>query len=106
MEEFLVGPTSLTFVQGDVAAAAKAIRDSAKANAALVVKGGVLGGNVLSPADITALADLPSREELLAKFAGALQAPLSKTARLLQAVPAKFAYGLNALIEKQEQAAA
>jgi len=106
LEEFLVGPTSLTFVQGDVAAAAKAIRDSAKANAALVVKGGVLGGNVLSPADITALADLPSREELLAKFAGALQAPLSKTARLLQAVPAKFAYGLNALIEKQEQAAA
>lgn len=106
LEEYLVGPTGLTFVKGDVAAAAKAIRDSAKALPALVVKGGVLGGNALSAADVTALADLPSREELLAQLAGALQAPLVKTARLLQAVPAKFAYGLNALIEQQEQAAA
>lgn len=106
LDEYLVGPTALAFVRGDVAAAAKAIRDSAKANPALVVKGGVLGGNALSAADVTALADLPSREQLLAQLAGALQAPLVKTARLLQAVPAKFAYGLNALIEKQEQAAA
>lgn len=106
LEEFLVGPTGLTFVKGDVAAAAKAIRDSAKANPALVVKGGVLGGSALSASDVTALAELPSREQLLAQLAGALQAPLNKTARLLQAVPAKFAYGLSALIEKQEQAAA
>ncbi|HWL43994.1 MAG TPA: 50S ribosomal protein L10 [Ilumatobacter sp.] len=106
LEEYLVGPTGLTFVRGDVAAAAKAIRDSAKALPALVVKGGVLGGNAVSAADITAIADLPSREQLLAQFAGALQAPLVKTARLLQAVPAKFAYGLTALIDQQEQAAA
>lgn len=106
LEEYLVGPTGLAFVRGDVAAAAKAIRDSSRTLPALVVKGGVLGGNALSAADVTALADLPSREQLLAQFAGALQAPLVKTARLLQAVPAKFAYGLNALIEKQEQAAA
>ena len=106
LDELLVGPTGLTFVNGDVAAAAKAIRESAKTLPALVIKGGVLGGNALSPADVQTLADLPSREQLLAQFAGALQAPLAKTARLLQAVPAKFAYGLNALIEQQEQAAA
>ena len=56
---------------------------------------------MLSAADITALADLPSREELLARFAGALQAPLVKTAGLLQALPRNFAYGLSALIDQQ-----
>ena len=60
-----------------------------------------LGTNVLTAADITALADLPSREELLAQFAGALQAPLVKTAGLLQALPRNLAYGLSALIDLQ-----
>jgi large subunit ribosomal protein L10 len=97
----LNGPTALTFVHGDIAGAAKALRDAAKTLPALVVKGGVLGGAALSAADVKSLADLPSREELLAMFAGALQAPLVKTAGLLQALPRNFAYGLNALIEKQ-----
>jgi large subunit ribosomal protein L10 len=101
LDELLVGPTALTFVNGDVAGAAKALRESAKTLPALVVKGGVLGEAALSDQDVLALADLPSREELLAKFAGALQAPLVKTAGLLQALPRNFAYGLNALIEKQ-----
>ncbi len=101
LDELLVGPTALTFVQGDVAGAAKALRESSKTLTALVVKGGVLGENVLSEADVMTLADLPSREELLAKFAGALQAPLVKTAGLLQALPRNFAYGLSALIEEQ-----
>jgi large subunit ribosomal protein L10 len=101
LEEFLTGPNALTFVQGDVAAAAKALRDSAKTLPALVVKGGVLGSAALSSADVMALADLPSRDELLAQFAGALQAPLVKTAGLLQALPRNFAYGLSALIDKQ-----
>jgi len=101
LDEFLVGPTALTFVKGDVAGAAKALRDSAKTLPALVVKGGVLGQTTLSADDVKALADLPSREELLAMFAGALQAPLVKTAGLLQALPRNFAYGLSALIEKQ-----
>jgi large subunit ribosomal protein L10 len=101
LDEFLTGPTALTFVKGDVAGAAKALRDSAKTLPALVVKGGVLGGSALSADDVKALADLPSREELLAQFAGALQAPLVKTAGLLQALPRNFAYGLSALIEKQ-----
>jgi large subunit ribosomal protein L10 len=101
LEQILVGPTALTFVTGDVAGAAKALRDSSKTFPALVVKGGVLGGVPLSADDVNALADLPSREELLARIAGAFQAPLVKTAGLLSALPRKFAYGLQALIEKQ-----
>jgi large subunit ribosomal protein L10 len=101
LEEYLTGPTALTFVKGDVAGAAKALRDSSKTLPALVVKGGVLGASTLSEQDVIALADLPSRDELLAMFAGALQAPLVKTAGLLQALPRNFAYGLSALIEKQ-----
>jgi large subunit ribosomal protein L10 len=84
-----------------VAAAAKALRDIAKTNPLLVIKGGILGTAVLTASDVTALAELPSREELLARFAGALQAPLVKTAGLLQALPRNFAYGLAALIDKQ-----
>ena len=102
LEEHLLGPTALTFVYGDVAGAAKALRDSSKTQPLLVIKGGVLGDAKLSADDVKALADLPSRDVLLAKFAGALQAPLVKTAGLLQALPRNFAYGLNALIEKQD----
>ena len=101
LQELLVGPTALTFVTGDSVAAAKALRDAARTNPLLVLKGGALGANTLSAADVTALAELPSREELLARFAGALQAPLVKTAGLLQALPRNFAYGLSALIDKQ-----
>lgn len=104
LHELLVGPTALTFVTGDSVAAAKALRDAARTNPLLVLKGGALGTSVLSASDVTALADLPSREELLARFAGALQSPLVKTAGLLQALPRNFAYGLSALIEKQEAA--
>ena len=101
LTELLVGPTALTFVTGDAVAAAKALRDAARTNPLLVLKGGALGTSALSAADLTALADLPSREELLARFAGALEAPLVKTAGLLQALPRNFAYGLAALIDKQ-----
>ena len=106
LKELLIGPTALTFVGEDSAAAAKALRDVARTNPQLVLKGGALGTNVLSAADLTALADLPSREELLARFAGALQAPLVKTAGLLQALPRNFAYGLQALIDQQTAEAA
>lgn len=105
LDDHLVGPNAITFVRGDVAGAAKALRDADKQFDVLEIKGGVLGDAVLTDADIRALADLPSRDELLARLAGGLQAPLTKTARLLQAVPNKFAYGLAALIEQQESAA-
>jgi len=96
----LTGPTAITFVKGDAAAAAKTLRDYARTNQNLVVKGGLLGGKVLSAGDVQALADLPSRDVLLAQLAGAFQAPLVKLAGLLQALPRNFAYGLKALIDQ------
>ncbi len=104
LDEMLVGPSALAFVTGDVAAVAKALRDAAKANPLLVLKGGTMGGKVLTAKDVEALAELPSREVLLAQFAGALQAPMSKMAGLLQALPRNFAYGLKALIDQKEAA--
>jgi large subunit ribosomal protein L10 len=105
LTELLVGPSAITFVAGDAAAVAKALRDVARVNPLLVIKGGAMGGKVMSGKDVEALAELPSREVLLAQFAGALQAPLVKTAGLLQALPRNMAYGLKALIEKNESAA-
>ena len=101
LEELLIGPSAITFVKGDIAGAAKALRDTARTNPLLVLKGGSLGAKLLSADDIRALADLPSRDELLALIAGAFQAPLVKTASLLQALPRNFAYGLAALIEER-----
>lgn len=105
LEDLLVGPTSITFAGDDTVGAAKALHTASRSNPLLVVKGGALGTAALSADDIKALADLPSREELLAKFAGALQAPLVKTAGLLQALPRNFAYGLSALVDQQQAAA-
>jgi large subunit ribosomal protein L10 len=105
LHEHLVGPTALTFVSGDIAAAAKALTDQAKITPALVLKGGIMGDTLMSAEDLKVLADLPPREVLLAQFAGALQAPLVKTAGLLQALPRNLAYGLSALIEQREAAA-
>jgi large subunit ribosomal protein L10 len=104
LADILVGPSGITFANGDIAATAKALRDAAKANPLLVIKGGAMGETVLSAKDVEALAELPSRDTLLAMFAGALQAPLVKTAGLLQALPRNFAYGLKALIDQKEAA--
>jgi large subunit ribosomal protein L10 len=99
-EELLIGPTALTFVQGDAAAVTKLLRDFARANPMLVIKGGLLGKSVLGPSATVALADLPSRQVLLARVAGALAAPMQIMAGLLAAVPRNFAYGLSALRDK------
>ena len=99
-DELLVGPTAIAFITGDVVEAAKGLRDFAKANAQLVIKGGFLDGKVLQPDEIKKLADLESREVLLAKLAGGMKAsiagaaglfnaPLAQTARLLAALQAK-----------------
>ena len=106
LEQFLVGPSAITFVQGDIAGAAKALRDTSRTNPLLVLKGGSLGAKLLTADDVRARADLPSRDELLAQIAGAFQAPLVKTASLLQALPRNFAYGLSALIDQREAAEA
>jgi large subunit ribosomal protein L10 len=101
LDTLLTGPTAIAFVDGDAAAVAKALRDYAKTNPNLVVKGGLLGQRLLSPGDVAALADLPSREAVLAQIAGALQAPIAQFASLLAALPRNFAYGLKALIDQQ-----
>ncbi|MDQ1418859.1 MAG: large subunit ribosomal protein, partial [Acidimicrobiaceae bacterium] len=101
LDALLVGPTAIAFVNGDAAAVAKALRDYAKTNPKLTVKGGVLGNKVMSVADAAALADLPPREVVLARLAGALASPMQTFAGLLQALPRSFAYGLKALIEKR-----
>src|SRR5437588_5950160 len=101
LEAMLLGPTAIAFVDGDAAAVAKALRDFSRTNPALVIKGGVLGTTVLSAADAGALAELPSRDQLLAQLAGAMAAPLQQLAGLLAAVPRNFAYGIRALAEKQ-----
>ena len=98
-------PSAITFVSGDAAGVAKALKDAARTNPFLIIKGGTMGGKSMSAKDIEGLADLPSREVLLAMLAGAFQAPLVKTAGLLQALPRNFAYGLKALIDQKEAAA-
>ena len=101
LEGLLTGPTAIAFVDGDAVLVAKSLRDFARTNPNLVIKGGVLGTKVLSDADATALADVAPREELLARLAGGLAAPLQQMAGLLAALPRNFAYGLKALLDKQ-----
>jgi large subunit ribosomal protein L10 len=100
IHDLLTGPTAIAFVEGDVSAVAKALRDFARANPNLVVKGGIVGQGVLSASEMGQLADLPPRETLLAQFAGALSAPMQQFAGLLEALPRNLAYGLSALVEK------
>lgn len=102
----LTGPTALAMVAerpdgtpGDAVLIAKALKKFAKTNPNLVVKGGRLGEQMLDVEGVMALADVAPREELLARFAGGLAAPMTNMARLLQALPQKMAYGLSALIE-------
>ncbi len=102
IHDLLTGPTAIAFVQGDVSAVAKALRDFARNNPSLVVKGGVVGSGILSASDISVLADLPPKDTLLAQFAGALAAPLQQLAGLVQALPRNLAYGLSALIEQRQ----
>ena len=102
LSEYLTGPSALTFVQGDVSAVAKALKDFARSNPLLVIKGGLADGSLLSSSDLSALADLPPRDVLLARLAGALAAPMQQMAGLLQALPRNLAYGISALIEQRE----
>src|SRR5437588_1200140 len=101
LEQMLLGPTAIAFVDGDAAAVAKSLRDFSRTNPALVIKGGVLGTTVLSAADAGALAELPTRDQLLAQLAGAMAAPLQQLAGLMAAIPRNFAYGIRALADQQ-----
>ncbi len=101
IESMLVGPTAIAFIKGDAVMVAKALRDFAKLNPKLVVKGGLLGDKVLDAKDTTALADVAPREVLLARLAGGMAAPMVQFAGLLQALPRNLAYGLKALIDQK-----
>ena len=97
----LSGPTAFAFVKGDAVIAAKALRDFGKGNPALIIKGGMLGPRVLTPADISSLADVEPREVLLARLAGGFQAPMNKAASLFSAFTRNFAYGLKAYVDQR-----
>jgi large subunit ribosomal protein L10 len=101
LEEMLVGPTGITFVEGDAAAVAKVLRDYSRTNPLLLIKGGVLGEKIIGPQETAALAELPSREVLLAQLAGAMAAPMQQFAALLKALPQNLAYGLAALRDEK-----
>jgi len=103
LEELLAGPTAVAFVGGDPVSAAKSLRDFAKANPALVVKGGVMDGKVLTADEIKKLADLESREVLLAKLAGAMKGSLTQAVYLFAAPLSQAARALGALEAKAQQ---
>ena len=98
----LAGPTALAFVSGDVVTVAKALRDFAKANPLLVVKAAVLDGIALDAAEVKKLADLETREVLLAKAAGMFKASMYQAAYMFQAPLAQAARAVDALRQKQE----
>jgi large subunit ribosomal protein L10 len=100
----LVGPSAIAFVHGDPVTVAKGLRDFSKTNPQLVIKGGYFDGNPLSPAEVIKLADLESREVLLAKLAGAFKASLFGAAYLFNAPLAQAVRTVDALRVKQESA--
>jgi large subunit ribosomal protein L10 len=102
-DDLLTGPTAIAFIKGDVVEAAKGLRDFAKANPTLVIKGGVLDGKPLDAGEVAKLADLESREVLLGKLAGAMLASLSQAVYLLNAPLAQVARLAGALEAKAEQ---
>ncbi len=101
LNDLLSGPTALTFADGDPAAAAKALKAFAKDHDVMIIKGGVLGAEFLSPERVSQLADLDPREVLLARIAGAFAAPMAQMAGLLAALPRNAATVFQQLLEKK-----
>lgn len=102
LTELLLGPTSLTYADGDPAAAAKALKTFANDHEVLIIKGGLLGDEFLSPERISALADLPSRDVLLGQIAATMGSPLAQLAALMAALPRNTASAFQQLLEKKE----
>ncbi|WP_155374073.1 50S ribosomal protein L10 [Catellatospora vulcania] len=103
LDALFTGPTALAFVSGDVVEAAKGLKEFAKANPLLVIKGGVFEGKAISAAEVAKLADLESREVLLAKLAGAMKASMGNAAALFQAPLAQAVRTVAALQDKREK---
>ena len=104
LDDLLKGPSAIAFVSGDPVAVAKGLRNFAKDNPLLVIKGGFFDGRPLDPEEVNKLADLESRETLLAKLAGAFKASLFGAAYMFTAPAAKTVRAVDALREKQESA--
>ncbi|MFC8140353.1 MULTISPECIES: 50S ribosomal protein L10 [Streptomyces] len=103
LDDLFAGSSAVAFVTGDPVEAAKGLRDFAKDNPALVIKGGVLDGKAMSADEIKKLADLESREVLLSKLAGAFKGKQSQAAQLFQALPSKLVRTVDALRAKQDE---
>ncbi|CAJ1585387.1 50S ribosomal protein L10 [[Mycobacterium] wendilense] len=101
LDELFVGPTAIAFINGEPVDAAKALKKFAKDNKALVIKGGYMDGKALSVAEVERIADLESREVLLAKLAGAMKANLTKAAGLFNAPASQVARLAAALQDKR-----
>ncbi len=101
----LTGPLAYG-ISADPVAVAKVLNDFAKANDKFVIKAGAMANRVMSPQDVTALASMPSRDELLAMLMGTMQAPIAKFVRTLNEVPGKFVRTLAALRDEREKQAA
>ncbi|MET8678743.1 50S ribosomal protein L10 [Streptomyces sp. NPDC004647] len=106
LDDLFMGPTAVAFVTGDPVESAKGLRDFAKDNPNLIIKGGVLDGKALSADEFKKLADLESREVLLAKLAGGMKASMAKAAATFQAPLSKFVRTADALRGKVEQGGA
>jgi large subunit ribosomal protein L10 len=102
LSSLLSGPSAIAFVDGDVVEAAKSLRDFARANPLLVIKGGIVDGKAMTPPEIIRLADLEPREVLLAKLAGAMKASLAGAAATFNALPVQMAQLAEALRAKRE----
>ncbi|PXW35227.1 50S ribosomal protein L10 [Nocardia sp. 348MFTsu5.1] len=101
LDELFTGPTAIAFIEGEPVVAAKAIKNFAKDNKALVIKGGFMDGRALSVAEVESIADLETREVLLAKLAGAMKGNLAKAAGLFIQPASQIARLAAALQEKQ-----
>ncbi len=104
LDELFTGPTAIAFIEGEPVVAAKAIKTFAKDNKALVIKGGYMDGRALSIAEIEQIADLETREVLLAKLAGAMKGNLAKAAGLFNQPASQVARLAAALQEKKNEA--
>ena len=102
LDDQLAGPTAIAFIRGDVATVAKSLRDFAKANPLLVIKGGVMDGRVLDAETVKKLADLESREVLLAKLAGAMNGSMAQAVALFAAPLSQAARTLAALTDQKQ----
>jgi large subunit ribosomal protein L10 len=99
--DLLIGPSAIAFVKGDVVEAAKGLREFGKANPALEIKGGIIDGKSMTPAEIDRLADLEPRDVLLAMLAGAMKASMARAASTMAALPTQMARLAGALEAKR-----